>query len=379
MRRTHQFAAHSAGRSLIAFIAMLLLVPILIACGGDEEDEDVEPAADNATATISSTPAPSGNAATSGDASPAIGTRSGETEEITIGLTFVPNIQFAPFYVAIEKGYYEEAGLEVTLNHHQAGADQFGPLVTGQEDLLMSAGDEVLIARQQDVPLVYVAEVFTRYPVGLIVPADSDIASIEDLEGKTVGIPGEYGANYIGLLALLESAGMTRDDIEIQSIGFTQASALLAGHVDAVMGYLNNEPIQLAKAGMEVETFPVSDVLSLVSNGLVVTQETVDERPEIVRAAIEATLRGVEDVIANPEEAVEIATEYVPTLTDDQQSEDALAVLEASIPMWEATDGWGTSDPGAWQAMADFLLENSILTEAADVNAAYTNDLVPNS
>ena len=377
MRRTHPLTPHGAGRSLLALIALLLLVPILVACGG--EDEEVEPADGDATTTVSASPATSGSAATPNDASPATGSGTGKTEEITIGLTFVPNIQFAPFYVAIEKGYFEEAGLEVTLNHHQAGADQFGPLVAGQEDLLMSAGDEVLIARQQDVPLVYVAEVFTRYPVGLIVPADSDIASIEDLKGKTVGIPGEYGANYIGLLALLEGAGMTRDDLEIQSIGFTQASALLAGHVDAVMGYLNNEPIQLAKAGMEVETFPVSDVLSLVSNGLVVTQETIDERPEIVRAAVEATLRGVEDVIANPEEAVEIATEYVPTLTDEQQAEDALAVLQASIPMWEATDGWGTSDPEAWQAMADFLLENGILTDAADVDAAYTNDLVPNS
>lgn len=366
------FTPYRVGSALFVLIALLLVGPILAACGGESADEDAP--ADVTTSAASPTTA-AGSEATPSDASPAA--RTGEVEEVTIGLTFVPNIQFAPFYVAIEKGYYEEAGLEVTLNHHQAGADQFGALVAGQEDLLMSAGDETLIARQQDVPIVYVAEVFTKYPVGLIVPANSDIASIEDLTGKTVGIPGEYGANYIGLLALLESAGMTRDDIEIESVGFTQASALLAGHVDAVMGYLNNEPIQLAKAGMEVETFPVSDVLSIVSNGLVVTQETLDEQPEMVSAAIAATLRGVEDVTANPEEAVELSKAYVPTLTDDQQAEDALAVLEATIPMWEPTDGWGTTDPAAWQSMADFLLENGILTEAANVEAAYTNDLTP--
>src|SRR5687768_10220542 len=98
------------------------------------------------------------------------GSGDGDLEDVTIGLTFVPNIQFAPFYVAIEEGYYEDAGLSVTLNHHPAGADQFGALVSGQEDMLMSAGDEALQARAQGVEIVYVAEVYRKYPVALIAP-----------------------------------------------------------------------------------------------------------------------------------------------------------------------------------------------------------------
>ncbi|MEX2315314.1 MAG: ABC transporter substrate-binding protein [Thermomicrobiales bacterium] len=329
-------------KMLGVLLAVLALAPVLAACGGDDDGG------------------------------------SGDLDDVTIGLTFVPNIQFAPFYVAIEEGYYEDAGLSVTLNHHAAGADQFGALVAGQEDMLMSAGDETMQARAQGVEIVYVAEVFRKYPVALIAPADSDIASVADLAGKKVGIPGEYGANYIGLLALLADAGMTKDDIQIESVGFTQAQALLAGQVDAIMGYLNNEPIQLQKAGMETRTFPVSDALPIVSNGLVAMADYLDENPDQARAIIEATLRGVEFAIENPEEAVEIAKEFVPTLDDEQQAADALAVLQASIPLWRA-DGvaLGSSDPDAWQQTADFLQANGLLANPVAVGDVYSADYLP--
>jgi NitT/TauT family transport system substrate-binding protein len=327
-------------KTLGILLVVLALVPVLAACGEDEG--------------------------------------SGDLDEVTIGLTFVPNIQFAPFYVAIEEGYYEDAGLSVTLNHHAAGSDQYGALVAGQEDMMMAAGDEAMQVRAKDVEVVYVAEVFRKYPVALIVPANSDIASVEDLAGKTVGIPGEYGANYIGLLAILDQAGLTRDDIEIMSVGFTQAQALLNGDVDAVMGYINNEPIQLEKAGMETRTFPVSDALPIVSNGLIAMEGYLDENGDQARAIVEATLRGVEFAIANPEETVEIAKNFVPTLEDEQQAADALAVLQATIPLWQPEgEPMGSSDPASWQLTADFLLANALIDKPVEVDDIYSDDYLP--
>ncbi len=329
-------------KRLGALAVVLALLPVLVACGGDG------------------------------------GGGSDDLEDVTIGLTFVPNIQFAPFYVALEKGYYEDAGLSVELNHHAAGADQFGALVAGQEDMLMSAGDEAMQARAQGVEIVYIAEVFRKYPVALIVPEDSDIATIGDLADKKVGIPGEYGANYTGLLALLASADMTKDDIQIESVGFTQAQALLAGQVDAIMGYVNNEPIQLEKAGMATRNFPVSDALPIVSNGLVAMEGYLEDHPDQARAIVEATLKGVEFAIENPEETVEIAKKFVPTLEDEQQATDALAVLQASIPLWQA-DGVaiGSSDPDAWQQTADFLQSHGLLANPVAVADVYSADFLP--
>lgn len=329
----------------IAVAITLLLPMLLVACGIGEDDEPA----------------------------------SSEPEPVTIGLTFVPNIQFAPFYVADALGYYEEAGLEVEFNHHAVGADQFGALVSGQEDLLMASGDEVMQVRARDVPVVYVAVVYRQYPVALIVPADSDIESIADISEKNVGVPGEYGANWIGLLALLDAAGLTTDDISVESIGFTQASALLSGHVEAVMGYVNNEPIQIDQAGVPVRTFPVGDVSPLVANGLVVTEEYLEERPEIVRAMIEATLRGVQYAIDNPEETVEIAKDYVPTLTDAEQEQTALDVLLATLPLWEVESGGelGYSDPARWEQMGDFLQEYGLLERPVDVDEVLDLDYLP--
>lgn len=327
-------------RGLVGLVALLLLAgPLLAACGGDDD--------------------------------------SGNLTDATIGLSFVPNIQFAPYYIADAKGFYEEEGLNVSFNHHNVGTDLFAALVAGQETMMMSGGDEVLQARGKDVPLVYVAEIFTEYPVGLIVPDDSDIQTVADLRGKKVGIPGAYGANYIGLLALLESAGLSEDDITVESVGFTQASALLAGHVDAVMGYINNEPLQIAKAGMPVRTFPVSDVQPLVSNGLVALEETLAEDEETVRAIIAATLRGVQYAIDHPDEAVEIARDYVPTLNSDALVADARATLDATLPMWAATGAPGASEPASWDAMVAFFIEHGFVADTVDVSTVFSNDYLP--
>ena len=343
--RNPKIARWGGARPLLGLSIFFLLLPlVLAACGGDDDDSG-----------------------------------SSEPESVTIGLTFVPNIQFAPFYVADALGYYEEVGVEVELNHHAVGADQFGALVGGQEDLLMASGDEVIQVRAKDVPVVYVATVYRKYPVVLVVPEDSDVQSIADISGEQVGLPGEYGANWIGLLALLDAGQLSTDDISTESIGFTQTSALLTGQVDAVMGYVNNEPIQIEKAGMPVRTFSVSDVSPLIANGLVVTDDYLEERPDIVRAVVEATLRGVQYAIDNPEETVEIAEDYVPTLTDDEQRESALEVLLATLPLWEVESGakLGDGDPADWEAMGAFLLEHGLLDRQVDVDEVFTLDYLP--
>lgn len=319
---------------LVALLA--LLVPLLAACGGSGDDDP---------------------------------------EEMKIGLSFIPNIQFAPFYVALEKGFYAEEGLEVTIRNHSQ--DLFGALVSGDEDMIFAAGDEMLQARANDIPIVYVAEVYTQYPVALVVPADSEIQSPADLKGHSVGIPGEYGANYIGLLALLSSAGLSRSDVEIKSIGFTQVAALLDGQVDAIVGYANNEPIQLEKAGMPVRTFPVADQQPLISNGLGALEETLEERPDAVRAAIAATLKGVQYTIDHPEEALEISKEYVDGLDDPANAAAALEVLMATLPMWEPTGEPGSIDAAAWTSMAEFLHSQGLLAKDIEVEGTFSNEYLP--
>jgi NitT/TauT family transport system substrate-binding protein len=303
---------------------------------------------------------------------------SASDNSLTVGLTYIPNIQFAPFYVAQSLGYYKAAGLDVTLRHHGASEDEFGALISGKENLIFAGGDETLQARAQKQDIVYVAEVFTKYPVALIVPSDSPIQKASDLKGHSVGIPGKFGATWIGLLALLSSAGLKQDDVNIQTVGFTQVQALVTKKVDTVMGYLNNEPIQLQKQGMAVRTIDVASAQPLISNGIAALRSTLNAHPDQVKAFIAATLKAVDYSIAHPQEAVEISKADVPGLDNPTNAADALTVLKATLPLWEHSGKAGSSDPAAWKSMADFMQAQGLLTNSiGDVTKAYSNDYLP--
>jgi NitT/TauT family transport system substrate-binding protein len=306
---------------------------------------------------------------------------SGSLHHLTVGLTYIPNIQFAPFYVADSLGYYRDAGLNVTLRHHSFSEDEFGAVSVGKEDVVFGGGDEMLQARDNKISLVDVATVFTKYPVALIVPADSPIHTAADLRGHTIGTPGPYGETYFGLLALLQSAGLTTSDVTIQNIGFTQEPALLGHKVDAVMGYVNNEPILFQNDNFAVRTLALSDVvpnLPLVSNGLGALQSELDGHASDIKALVQATLRGVAYTIAHPEDALNISKKYVPGLSDSKNAATALAVLQATIPLWESSGAKaGYNDPATWQAMATFMPAYKLLNAAPDVTKAYSNEYLP--
>ncbi len=157
---------------------------------------------------------------------------------LTVGLSYIPNVQFAAFYVGLREGIFAEHGLQLQLRHHGAQEDVFGALVAGREDVLFASGDEATLAAAQGVELDWVATSYQQFPVAIYVPAESDIASVADLSlvGRTIGLPGHYGSNYIAVLSALHHAGLSETDVELVDIGYTQVSALVTGKVAAVVG-----------------------------------------------------------------------------------------------------------------------------------------------
>jgi NitT/TauT family transport system substrate-binding protein len=291
-------------------------------------------------------------------------------KNVSIGLGYIPNIQFAPFYVAQSKGYYQAAGLNVTF-HHGLVNDLIGSMVLGHDNFVFASGDEELVARSKNLPVVNVATIYQRYPVSLIVPANSSICTLADIKGHTIGEPGPFGATHVGLLALLYHVYLSLSDVHVQSIGFTQVQALLAHRVDAVVGYSNNEPLQLRKQGLQVRTFDVSDYQPMVSNGIITTQSTLQNQPDIVRGFVQATIKGLKDVIANPAEAVQITSNFVQGM----DTGSAMSVLQATIPIWQGNgkNPLGYNDGATWQSMNQFLVAQNIIPSGQDLSQAYTN------
>ena len=293
--------------------------------------------------------------------------------KVTLAMGFIPNVQFAPFYVAVNKGYFAEEGLEVEFDYGME-TDLLNLVGTDALQFAVASGDQVILARGQGLPVVYVMTYFQRFPVAVVSLEDVPLEEPADLIGRSVGIPGLWGASYIGWLALLDAAGIDEPDIKLKSIGYTQVASLTEGQVDAAVVYAANEPVQLRQAGYRPNVIYVADYMNLVSNGIITNEKTIVERPGLVAGLVRAVLRGLGDTIDHPEEAFEICLEYVPEAGGENR-DTQLAVLEESIRFWDS-DTLGYSDPAAWEMSQDFMLQVGLAERQTDTDRMYTNDFL---
>jgi NitT/TauT family transport system substrate-binding protein len=292
--------------------------------------------------------------------------------KVTLAMGFIPNVQFTPVYVAIENGYFAEEGIEIELDYGME--DDLLKLVgTDEMQFVIGSGDQVILARSQDLPVVYVANWYRRFPVA--VASLEPLSSPEDLVGKDVGIPGLYGASYIGWQALAIAADLGPAEVNLVSIGYTQVESLATGQVDAAVVYAMNTPVQLRQQGYEVSLLHVADYIDFVSNGLITNEKTIAQQPELVRRMVRALMRGLGDTLADPDAAFKICRKHVPEI-DDESAPLQRAVLEESLNFWRA-DVLGRSDPAAWAASEAFMRQVGLIDAEIDPSTLFTNDFVP--
>ena len=292
---------------------------------------------------------------------------------VRLPMGYIPNIQYAPYYVAADKHYFEENGIEIEFDY---SFETDGVSLVGANELQFAvvSSDQVLLARAQGLPVVYVMAWWQDYPVGLTSMKNANIVEPADMKGKKIGLPGLFGASYIGFRALLNSAGLKEEDVTIDSIGFNQVEALVAGQDDAVVIYVVNEPVQLKSMGYSLNTIAVKDYMHLASNGIITNETTIKENPELVSGMIRAVINGIAFTIEKPASAYKISEKYVEGLAD-QDEEIQNEILANAIEYWKA-EKIGRSQPSYWENMQDLLLDMGLLDVPLDLSKAYTNDLV---
>ena len=297
-----------------------------------------------------------------------------ELQTLRVPMGYIPNVQYAPFYMAVNRGYFEQEGLAIDFDY-SFETDGMQLVGAGELQFTLASGEQVLLARAQGLPVVYVMNWWNDFPVAVVAPVSSGITEPADLAGKRVGIPMLSGASYVGYRALLAAAGLAPDVARLDVIGFTQVEAMLAGTVDAAVVYANNEPFQLEAQGMPVNVIRVADYVPLASNGLVTNEATLQSDPELVRAVLRAVMHGLTDVLADPDAAFEVCTKYVEGLSEADQ-EVQRKVLDASISLW-SPEPLGVSEAEAWENMAEVLLDTGLMQSPVDVSQAYSNDYLP--
>jgi len=298
----------------------------------------------------------------------------GTLTKISLPMGYIPNIQFAPFYVAVEKGYFKDAGIDLEFDY-KFETDGVALVGAGQLPFAVVSGEQVLLARAKELPVTYVAAWYQQYPVSIVAKSELGIVVPQDLKGKKIGIPGLFGASYVGLRALLNAGKLSESDVTLDAIGFNQVDLMAAGQQDIVVGYTGNEPIQLRARGIAVTEMRVADYAQLAANGILASEKVIKENPELVRAFVGAFLRGLQDTIKNPDEAFTLSEKYIPNFSDLDANVQK-QVLTTSIEEWQATR-LGYSDPQAWENMQNVLLDMGLLTEKLDLTKAFTNEFIP--
>ncbi len=298
---------------------------------------------------------------------------------LNVMLDWSPNADHVGIYQAQAEGDFRRAALNVHLEYNTA--DPSAPLrelEAGNVQVAIAYEPEVLLARNEHIPLVSIAALVQRPLTSIVSLGSKHITTAADLRGKTVGLAGiPYQSAF--LKTILHNAGVPQSSVKTVNVGENLVPAMLSGRVDATLGaYWNYEAIQLAQLGkhpnvIHVEQAGVPDYNELV---FVVTENEIVNHPYLIRAFVQAVARGYASARADPQQAVANLLSANPDAGLSEKLQ--LASVKATIPYWFPTGGkpWGWQDPSQWNAFGQWMINNGLISDPNAVTDASTNELL---
>jgi diguanylate cyclase (GGDEF)-like protein len=274
-------------------------------------------------------------------------------EKMRLQLRWLHQFQFAGYYMALEKGFYAQAGLEVEIRPGGPGTPKpLDLLLEGDVDFAI-ANSGLVIARMQGQPLVALAAIMQSSPIVWIVRADSDIYTPHDLAGKRVMLmPAPESAE---LLITLAREGVDHDRLELQQTSFDPQD-LVDGNTDAYNGYISNEPFWLQQQQLSYRLIKPREYGVNFYNDVLTTREALlHQRPAQVEAFIQASLKGWQYALEHVEESVQLIHQrYAPGKSLEHLHFEAEQLHKLIMPELVQL---GHMNPGRWQAIAQSYLD----------------------
>jgi putative hydroxymethylpyrimidine transport system substrate-binding protein len=303
---------------------------------------------------------------------------SGEAESLSLTLDFYPNPDHAGIYMAQKLGYFEEAGLDVSIRTPADPAAPIKLLSVGQTDLAISYEPEVLLAHEQDLGVIAVGSLVNRPLTSMIWLKKSGIGGVGDLRGKTIataGIP--YQDAY--LKTILARASLTPSDVKVVNVGFGLLPAIVGGKAEAMLGgFRNVEGVDLRLRGKDPVVTPV-DRLGVPTYDelvLVAQRQRLDEDPEPIRLFLAALARGTAAAAQSPQAATEALLEANPDLDPKLTRAEVAATLPLLDPPRRGRP-YGYLAPGRWTEFAGWMRDNGLVSAPIPPAAVLSNAYLP--
>ena len=283
---------------------------------------------------------------------------------------------FAPFKLAMAKGYYKDAGLDVTFQVGKGGADVAKQVGVGNVQLGGGIGDTAIIVRANGIAVKGVAVLGANSLTQLNWREDAGINSVADLKGKSVGVLSYKDTTYYNLLAVLADAGLSKDDVDIQAVGPGGIIKLMiSGDIQAFSG-VPEWAGAVRGAGVKIKTLPIDKIFPAMAQAIIASDETIANNPDMVRGFVQATIKAYKDVMSDPEQA---SRDYVAAVPQHQGKEKIMeGIMRKYMALVYGDDvaNFGTFDEARLNSVQDFYVKNGIVREAVPIADTYTNQFV---
>jgi ABC-type nitrate/sulfonate/bicarbonate transport system substrate-binding protein len=293
----------------------------------------------------------------------------------TLSLDWVPNTNHSGFYVAQEKGWYAEEGVDLEIQIPSDPAAALKQVAYGNTEFGVSFQEEVTIARANDIPVVSIGAIIQHNTSAFAWLAGTGITRARDIEGKryaSYGLPIERPI----LGQLLACDGGDINKVEFIDVGFDAYPALISKRADLAWIFMAWDGVQAEIMGAKLNTLPLygSCVPDYYTPVIISGESTLKNKPELVRRFLAATVRGYEYAIAHPQEAAEILLRASPE-SDPELVRRSQAWLSPRYQ--DDAPRWGQQKLEVWQEFASFMTTYGLMTKAIDPQKAFTSEFLP--
>ena len=334
-------------RWLTLVVAMMLIVA---ACGGDDDDAATTVPAEDLTTTAAAV----------------------EPVAVSLRLPWFPSAQFAGSYVAADKGYFADEGLDVTINPGGFDINSITLVAAGSDTFGLHDANSLVFAAAEEIPLVTAATFLQKHPGAIMALESSGYETLDDLVGATIGF--QEGGPWQLTQAMLVKNGVDPSSLNQVAVGF-DLTPLFEGDIDLLTVFSTNEPILAEQQGFPTTVFvPYDFGVETSANALFTTQSYMNDNPEVVCGMVRAIAKGWGYALDNPDEAADIIVAVDPDNLDKAKELLSLAAIEDDVRTPDAVaNGIGSMTQERWQNVVDVLTEYGGLETEVDLGSVYSD------